>query len=549
MEPVSIFTTIAGILTFFRNNFRSLQQDAVEWKHYEDWNEDRKRRLIELRRHIEDWQKRWMIWTEDDELWTKFWGEEKDTIKDDLKSLRRRVERFDEILKDKRKRTKVYRTFVVNKGAQLDSALNKIEDRFKTLSGTSNRAFANQPDRETDSNLSDDPSTLRIHKIGLQKLLLDIAEKTYKVTDQLHRCALRAHVQQLAMELEMNMFCPDLKAADKWISEEEDQLPDTHFATRSQGIAISAKDKAIHYTFLVKRSPEALWLRIRTTQTPDARTFHDHLVYQDFEPLVKFITNGHLNTRCGLYLSNNIGVVVRREVGGIDHDVPESRPLRDVLTSDPPNNHEAFERIKARRAFQLAEFGFLFLGTTWMQSICSCNIRQVEVDTTFKNGVARVDERYRLTLRLLAENAPYVAGVGLRSPSCWCNGKNGAQPNCSDLSPFKDNLLFFLGLVLIEVVLSAPLSRITINKPDPLMETVTVAYPFQTGERTSTLSALKESISSNGDAFYNAIQFCIHNRWRTGNEREENLKEYYRSVLYPLYTVYTELVNNYLDYL
>jgi hypothetical protein len=44
-QPVTIFTTVTGILNLIRGTIRSLYEDSVEWRNCTAWNETRMDKL------------------------------------------------------------------------------------------------------------------------------------------------------------------------------------------------------------------------------------------------------------------------------------------------------------------------------------------------------------------------------------------------------------------------------------------------------------------------------------------------------------------------
>lgn len=553
-EPVSLFTTVAGILNLVRGTYRSLQADTVEWKNYEAWAETRRKELRTLTDDVERWQRRWMVWTDDEGLYDLFWGPESSEIRNDLTKLKAEIGRFTKRLNksDPRGKSKVRvmgrkakDTLAIHRGPQLDTALEKIQRRFKNLENDSDNAFLKVPNR-TDP--LDPASTVlpasRIRLVGFARILVRLALATSDTSDQLHYRALQDY-GEVAMELDLDMFGLDIKCSDR--------LPRPmaspsiagleHTVDRSHAMAISAADSAIHYTFMVKHNiRRQMWSRIRTTADPIINESNSLRRYLTFGEAVIFITDGDpAHNHCGVDLSNNqASVVVRSEIGNIQGHIPDSEPLRRVLNTVPQQQNRAFAQIRAKQALQVAEFGLLFFGTTWIRSICSCNIRQLNVMTT--DGHAASDDQYRLTLRRLTPSSPYIptdavpANHDSHRHACWCVEKG--TDSQSRMSLAQDLPLFHLGLVLIEVVLSTPLLRVEINEAPVEAKNLRLTYKSSGNQATSTLEDMRETLDGYGEDVYDAIKFCVEIPWSPGHARNDdhwkrNLDDYYWTVVSP----------------
>mgnify|MGYP005989300535 CR=1 FL=1 len=437
MEPGAIFTTVLGILNIFRNSLKAFYGDVQDFSNYSSLSDTCRKKLEGLGSKVENWRIRWMIWTDDTELFEWFWGEKHHTVLKDLEIIKDLVEKLEKRLRGRNLsnknallRFKIKLTGVaVGKLDHLEKAIRQIDDSITTLNETSDRAFWDRKDRKSPLEPYPSLATSRIHKSGLSRQLVSLALNTYKVSTDLHTCSWGAH-QELNMQLEMNTFGSDVQCV---MHHEVATTASDVDVSRPGAIAKSMQNLALHYTFLVKdlKRPEPrLFVRIRATideslSGPSCRIY--------FSDAIRNVVEGlGLNGNCGLRLSNNGSrVLIREEVGNIVGYIPDPTPLREVLSTRPAKGNPHFNIIKMRRAFQLAEFGLVFFKTTWIRSVCSCNIHQFETASTTQDDPPY--ELYRFTLQLLSPNRSHVypqqvaessengvAGI----PPCWCRIKS-----------------------------------------------------------------------------------------------------------------------------
>ncbi|KAH8879219.1 hypothetical protein GQ53DRAFT_855213 [Thozetella sp. PMI_491] len=567
-EPFATFTAVLGIVNLLRSALRSLHDDTIEWRNYPGWSQNNRNLFREHEESFLEWQRRWMVWVKDDNILELFWGpawdkiiEELERIKDVFKTLAKSLERTNPESRGLLRRhfSRFWNSFVIQRTDQITKALGKLEGQIASLNKESNRAFFRHPTlnrlERWEPIPEGQPGNARIHQLGLSVLLIRLAWDTSDVSNQLHRCALRDY-ETLEMELELNHFGRDLKDVDRCTSENADiALPfvTPNFTGRPEAVARSSADSSLHYTFIVKeleRGRDQLWLRIRATPDPEVEEF-----YLSFHEAIRRIRD-NLNSPCGLTLSNNEATAwLRAELGYIRRDIATPTPLRQVLMTTPTRDAPEFNIVKAHRALQIAEFGLLFFKTTWIKSLCSCTVREMQV--TSNNERDRDEALYRLTLRRLAQNARDVPADPV--PGCWCRYKTAAGEDGGALIALMEQFpLFSIGLLLIEVALSRPITNIEIEGQVAHESKIQLRYygwippngqpPQAAGveQPLPKIEDLKDELnmgSGPASPLYPAIKFCIERRFTAETINREDLKSYFWGVIDPIFKTYNHHVH------
>jgi hypothetical protein len=106
------------------------------------------------------------------------------------------------------------------------------------------------------------PDTSDIHELGQGTQLVRLAWKTFSTSNELHHCCHRAH-RDLDIDLELNLFGPDAKNIDR--GHPPDASEPTNSTKRSEAIAMSTADGALHYVKDVQRPELLVRTRVRWT--------------------------------------------------------------------------------------------------------------------------------------------------------------------------------------------------------------------------------------------------------------------------------------------
>ncbi|KAI1293901.1 hypothetical protein F5Y03DRAFT_373881 [Xylaria venustula] len=566
-EAFATFSAVLGIVHTLRTAFRSLNEDAIEWENYPGWNQNNRNIFKEHERSFLNWQKRWMVWTDDNDLLSLFWGPEYSQITKEVERVKKTFQKIAKILEKSDLRNKrsvqkhakrLWYSFVVRKADQIEKALKKLEQQITSLNKESNTAFFQHPtfqrSNPTEPDPPDGPETSRIHQLGLSMLLVRLAQSTSNASNHLHGCALRDD-RTLIMELQLNHFGPDLKEIDRCPREENNwvetsdiirggRTPDT--TTRVEGVARSCADSSLHYTFIIKEVQlewGQLWQRIRATPDP---TLNIDPHFRTFLEAVRHIRTGGNDLMCGLTLSTNeTRALIREEMENVQGQLASPIPLRRVLQTAPDGNSRELRIKRAHRALQIADFGLLFLKTTWIGSLCSCTVGEIPV-------TAGDQAACHLTLRCLIQDAPSIPTDPV--DGCWCRfkaaGNNGGAAILELLQRFP---LFSIGLLLIEVALSKPLIDIHLQGQVAVESRLRLEYDGWDIQSTNPphgitgplllpkLEDLREQLNVNTapeSPLYPAIKYCIESRYSANMVNEEHLKDYFWNVIDPIFKTY-----------
>lgn len=566
-EPLSIFSITFGLLAGFRNAVATISNDVREFGNHKVLTDSRAKKLDRLRDCLEKWRTRWMVWAEDKELFKYFWGAEEMTkIFEDLQGIDKQFVKLekdvDVCLRQRKGSAFVKKTWYVltKKGDDIDKRITIIGELIADLKSISDEAFIQEKykdyrERPEPHSLSDSD----IHEKGYKELLVRLARHTVETSDQLHRSCFKS-TSKLELYLELDMFGLDTQVTDrqlslKAVSSERSERSHSRRAAkhetasnREEAIAMSAVDIALRYTFISKDIENSeSWVRLRATSANvengnrNARPF--------FVAQRDIVSNG--DERNGLRLENNGHLVVlRQEIGNIRGDIPDPVTLRHVLDTPlrylppqhPPSSNFA-EILRLRRACLLVEFGMLFLQTSWIHCICSCNISQLRIDA---NAACREEDLYRYILKIprpghthpVDPSGFYSSPPSGHNPSvtCWCPHKAiEGSPNLR--TKFEDYPLFYLGLILIEVKLDALISKVSLADTALIArDSLRLTYAYRnlgTGARIEQSRMLENLQELLGKPYYDVVVYCLERTWTCRDIPQYGLKTYYSTVLYP----------------
>jgi len=481
---------------------------------------------------IEVWQERWVVFAKDPVVFELFWPQ------NDWKKIQTRLEHIESQMKklhDNLRKCDLTGKGSFNKNLikGIDTALRKrssLDTKFEVikklvdaLERQSNKLFKDhRPALQKDETVK----TAYIHSLAHQSQLVRIALRTFKVSSELHNCCHRPH--DLAMDLELNHFGPDVRSIDRGsLPKKLDAKPKS--VSRPEAIAMSTADNALHHTFLV-RDQEHAELVIRTRATMDSEldpgicrvTFQDALRSIVLE---RTATGG----RCGLRLCYNGSLMLlREEMGNIQGDINDPEPLRDVLPVVHNNQgyqeRMVFNLVKWKRAFELVEFGLLFLKTKWIHQICSCSIRQLRQSIVLAaDNKGTGADPYRYTLQLVPSTRPGAAPPKHFSEKCWRN-------HIVDAAHYiQSRPLFYIGLVLIEIGLGTPIERVVAGG---LPTRINLTFSNQ-ADPEDIGGTIRKLVIPMGEKYSLAVQFCIESTETGEAVTEAYLTGYYWTVLAP----------------
>lgn len=615
-EPLTIFTTVVSILTLVRNSIQTLYKDKAEWDTYAYRHGALVTRIEKLRDDMEQWQRRWMIWSQDAELFKLFWPGTTETtghipIINQLKEIEEYSRRLDRKLlaynihNDPSKRyLKKLANTLLGRLSIIESQIGYAESSVTALNRTANKTFCSEPTRMSRYSDFQDLQQGDIHKLGYYHLLSRLASESFEASNDLHWNCNHSHAH-LRMYLELNFFGPDIKSVDQlppgqdlppvdnpalssvpemlkslaqsavgYIQDDTRATPTARKCllgrlkkenTKPYDISsVIAPQGALRFTFLSQdaRRP-MMWYRIRVT--PARLESYKSNCKDFFHDAQRVITNRTGHDRSGLTFKQGRKTrgVVREELGNITEPLREPTPLQLIIQQNPTEfeDRDFCRVLRLRRAFQLAEFGMLFLGTSWIHCICICNIGEIDVRTGL-----RCETSFRYTVRILPVTRPP-------------DNLNWALPydslgNCRHTQvpmEFQRFPLFHLGLVLLEVALDIIITNVRHRRPglvrarylrlqwtshsrDSESEAESEEGPEAESEtehnvpvaaadpevHNRTLLSLKPKLRercihpSDQDAYYNAVLKCLQSTWETGPELPNaQLESYFNNILYP----------------
>ncbi|KAI0965040.1 hypothetical protein F4678DRAFT_346878 [Xylaria arbuscula] len=427
----------------------------------------------------------------------------------------------------------------------LDRTLSRIYTDLEKLNMAADDAFLRVADR--DPMLSGTrPETLRIHQLCHSRQLVGLAMSTWETSNALQICEPQALSALGTVELDLDMFN---------VAASNPRMPTMglsgHTSNRTEAIAIYATRESLHYTFITRLSAEPDSKLFRFCVVPNEGNSDMTQRGEDFADAIRYIHKKGSNSQFRILDKKEL--VLRKMEDNLE-EWGCSEPLRKVLSTDPDPSQDTFAIIRAKRAFLLAEFGLLFFKTKWLRLVCSCNILQ-RWTTAFMEGITA--DTYQFTFNCVStENegkslvpksapAPQTSSAELAGQTCWCAAKSLLNDDDRNLSRFAAFPLFFLGLVLIEIALTTPLVRVTVEGNITSLDKIKLTYRNDSSEtgtlRTDTAQKYLE-LDMPEAAFYDAIIFCLTSKLDAETAREDEIREYYWKVVAPLDRTYRRLV-------
>ena len=278
-----------------------------------------------------------------------------------------------------------------------------------------------------------------------------------------------------------------------------------------------------------QRHESEAWVRIRVTadNALNATTCKPTVL-----SAVRAVRERNGSTYFGMELNiNSAKVLVREEFGKIQGTIPEPEPLRVVLGRSADRLPEI---VRIKLALDLTQFGLLFFKTDWIHTLDRCNVHGLKITSS---RVEDPDEElYKFTLKCPNPDKPKYSADHPNDPPCWCTIRDGTYDYVS--GALKDYPLFFLGLMLIELVLGTPINEVRLPGNVAWVNSTTITYVDEgiahRPRKSRTIQELQGILNGSGEGFYKAVKFCIESDWTKDTvPREKMQKDYFFDVICP----------------
>lgn len=494
-EPVTIFTITLSIIGFFntiRTGIQTIYDDTKSWKRFRQDLDGFRVNLHSREDFIATWKDKWMVWNEDEdeEFYEYLWGKGWTLIRDSLKQINSIFKGIDKAIKPLLKKSKpnwIVKLQYIFKQKDIKSELANLIQQVDSLGDMATRKF------------SDLHGNQEIHHIGNRRKLIRLAMQTSEISDSLYQTCLPA-ANHLVIDLELDLF----------------NTSDTQ--PRSQAISTSEKAKILNFAFLAKaqRRPDDLFVRTRVHNKPDLRNEECQISFQR-----AFTKYTHTRQPSGFTTSTHRFCV---QDGSQETD-KQSISFRTLLR-DPQHHGSIAANLqsnapKIKMAFELAEFVLLLLRTAWIEGLCSCMVHRRRPSPDIENFYLRVGHVQHLDPQQ-ATNAP---------GNPWC--KSSVASSLVGLQ------LRYLGILLTEIAIGSPIldvqPLVTSGSGGPAqiqLVFMTTGTPprLQPELLQDTLDRVR---AATREVYVEAVKYCLKSSWTRNDIQEEQLEEYYWSVLVP----------------
>jgi len=524
-EPFSIVAGATGLISFIvtiRNSIQVVHDDVDTYIHFKTYLASLLARMIEQRKKIDDWKRQWMVWDqEDDELLLKhLWGDDGwAEIFECLKRTTGICNRAEKNLKNLSKpgglltRNRQRIAFITMKKGAIRTFMDDIDRETKFLNDKADRYFKHK-------HRNVQPREESIHELGNGFNLIRLAIATWKASDDLLESCEKANTR-LLMDLELDFF----------------GLNVDNMLLRSQSISASAARSQLNFGFLAKKQQQDIPAIRTLLQNQENGAGNAHVALTPaFEDVLKpAITESAFQPP----VSTRFRVRKLEGNGRIGPGTPningysESNSFREIL-SDPTthNLHEFYfvkeDRRKIKLALQLVECGLLFLGSRWLDKLCSCKLRR------------RGSEHYGYEFLLRGATQEHIPPQweSLEDPQCYCWCEVGF------LGVFGDLNLRYLGILLTEIAIGRPIYN-AVTYPAGPRTTGVVNLEYMPGLGSESIEETKRKVHKASTATYaDVVEFCLTSAWSRSSFRESSqnnaedrikirLAQYYTNVLTP----------------
>ncbi|KAI1179005.1 hypothetical protein F4777DRAFT_575356 [Nemania sp. FL0916] len=539
MQDHQIVETIIVIRSCFMYVF-----DRVSYKEQSDIN-DRQHKfqasVIKVVEQFQEWQERWMVWVDNESFLPWLWGSEVKIVEKTLKDILREFKKLKTVSRilGRPLRCAIFPSTLAilrirfercKLSLYLYDPLKRIRLRLTRLNEISDSAFSVVHKlRDTEPGGHKSPETFRIHQHYHSRQLVSLAMETWKMSDDLRFYKLQHLPSSFTLELKIDMFSPNSLGRKNSFSMSDNKAKisavnmSRNIPSRAEAIAKYSCHKRLCYTFAglsAQAGYDPLYFSlIPATTLEDLKwtdyTGGDALNWADLASTVK--KNLGANEQYEIKEATTVNKV---RYCNIKSDVTKlSTPLRHALSM----GQHMFSPDRAKNAFLLAEFGLLFFKTEWMQTICSCTIFHRPAASW---ALEEYSDSYQLTCKLVSSPA---------ENDCWCAAKSLPEIDDHSLSRFKAYPLFYLGLVLIEILTAAPFVQVTLQEGVDSLDKIYLTY-LDTHQKTgrSTMSSHQYLRHHElQEILYDPITFCLSKELCVKTVKEEDLKEYYWRVVAP----------------
>ena len=518
-----------------RNGMQLLNSDVQAAKSFDREIDLLQEKLLSQKRALESWKVDWLLSDDAPEsMFLDFWGEaEYQGIQKRLKNMvkncnyaEKKLGKFMTLEEEKwqamgKIRKRLF--FIGVKSDHLRKLLEVIAADVDAIETAARNGW-----RRRDLIRQERIDFGKVYHTGVGHLLVSVAMRIKDDADALH-LSCRSAQESARIEMVLDIF----DHTDSMLSAQSTAIgsaKDVSRASHTAGIAKAAKDDLLAWRVRGQNSTlgemNSVRMQVQRAQKPS----HGCLI----PPLaIMRIMQGSADKTH--FTSEGICFSIAMADESTRWSPEPCKTLRHLFCDNRPptfTNEDILGRIsKFRAAFELAQACLLLIRTSWFPGICSCRLRC----TRCSPASTEVAYDFGLQMGSVDHEAPRWATEVL--DSCW----GAAEYNWK----FLTNPLRRTGLLLIEIVIGAPILRIT-NDSSGVVESITFVEgpPSQLTERSENLEDVLRRIRrvfSQRKTAEDAVRYCLSTHLPeapTDNEMRSLLAEFYITIVEPYEPLY-----------